>query len=201
MKCGADMTAATPVEASSAGATGSGFGYTPQPTMGGDPAPGTQERYGAAGYVPDSNGYAAPPQFAPNPAGYGSGPTMGIADQGQLVGFWMRLGAYIIDAILLAIVIGILRAIHLGGLGSLVDIVYFVGFWSTTGQTLGMLALRIKVVREDGRPLTLATGILRYIGFVISVIVIFIGLLWVIWDPKKQGWHDKIAHTLVVRAR
>jgi uncharacterized RDD family membrane protein YckC len=126
---------------------------------------------------------------------------MGIADQGQLAGFWVRLGAYIIDAILIGIVVGILNAIRLGGVGSLVQIVYFVAFWSTTGQTVGMLALRIKVVREDGRPLTLATGIMRYIGFVISAIVIFIGLLWVIWDPKKQGWHDKIAHTLVVRAR
>ncbi len=86
----------------------------------------------------------------------------------------------------------------LRAVASLADAVYFVVFWSTTGQTLGMRVLRIKVVRGDAQPLSWVTGLLRYVGYVLSLISLGLGLLWVIWDPRRQGWHDKIAGTLVV---
>jgi uncharacterized RDD family membrane protein YckC len=60
--------------------------------------------------------------------------------------------------------------------------------------------MNIKVARTDGASLTIGTGIVRYIGFLLSTVVIFLGVLWVLWDPNKQGWHDKIANTVVVRA-
>ena len=116
----------------------------------------------------------------------------------RLAGFGPRALAFLIDAILVGIVAGPLRGTDSRGIASFADFVYFVAFWSTTGQTLGMRALRITLVREDGQPLSWATGLLRYVGYVLSIIPLCLGLLWILWDPRKQGWHDKIAHTLVV---
>ncbi len=221
MKCGADMTAATPVEASSAGATGSGSGYTPtptpQPAMSGDPPRGTQERYGAAGYAPDSNGYTAAPQFAPNPASYGAGPNAGMINQGQLAGLGGRLLAYIIDALIIfaaaivvVIIAAILNAIHLGAVGVLLFIALYIGAivyqpycWvARAGQTIGHQAMHMRVVKLDGGPITIGTAIVRFIGFIVDSIIfgLPIGLLWCLWDAKKQCWHDKIANTVVVQA-
>lgn len=177
MKCGADLTAPVEAGVGSGGSQGqtayappSNQGYTPGYTPG-----------GSTGYTPSYAGVGA------------------MTGVGEHVGFGLRFVAYLIDIILLAIVGGILNAIHLGGLTTIVDIVYFVYFWSTTGQTVGMMPFKLKVVRVDGQPLSWSTGILRYVGLIISTIPIFLGLFWVIWDPQKQGWHDKIASTYVTR--
>ena len=134
------------------------------------------------------------------------------------VGFWRRTGAYLIDAIGLAIITSILGGIlnpapagagsdiygaysRGSGLNLLVNVVYFVGLWVYwNGQTLGMKALGIKVIKTDGSALTLSTGIIRYIGLFISFICLLIGVIWVAFDANKQGWHDKIASTYVVKA-
>lgn len=225
MKCGADMTATTPVEAGSAGATGSGFGYIPQSAMSGDPAPmsgdpapGTQERYGNAGYAPGPNGYSAPPQFAPNPLGYGASPTMGVVDLNQLAGIGSRFLSYILDVlvilagfIVVVIVAAILSAIHLRAIGVLLVFIYDVAaivympyFWVTrAGQTIGMKAMRVRVVKTNGSPVTVGPAILRIIGFYIVDSIIFgipVGILWCLWDAKRQCWHDKMADTIVIRA-
>jgi uncharacterized RDD family membrane protein YckC len=117
----------------------------------------------------------------------------------QLVGFGPRFVAYLIDAILIGIVSALLNVVHLGFLGSLVSIAYLVYFWSTTGVTIGNRVMNIRVAKADGSALSWGTGIVRYIGLIVSIIPIFLGLLWVIWDPNKQGWHDKLANTVVVR--
>lgn len=118
----------------------------------------------------------------------------------RLAGFGLRVLAFLVDAIVIGIVSGLLRGLDLRAVASLADAVYFVAFWSTTGQTLGMRALRIRVMRTDGQPLSWVTGLLRYVGYILSLIPLGLGLLWVLWDPRKQGWHDKIAATLVVYA-
>ena len=51
-----------------------------------------------------------------------------------------------------------------------------------------------------GAELTLVDAFIRYVGFILSCIVIFIGVIWVAFDANKQGWHDKIAGTYVVKA-
>ena len=63
---------------------------------------------------------------------------------------------------------------------------------------IGKKALKIKVVREDGKALDYKIAIIRYIGYFVSFIVFFLGYFWVIWDKEKQGWHDKIAGTFVI---
>lgn len=127
----------------------------------------------------------------------------------EKTGFLTRVLAFIIDAILLGVVNGILTAVLFGGdmtqgqgLGTILGLAYYVYFWSSAGggQTLGMKALSIRVVRTDGAPLTVTGAIIRYVGLIIAFIVFFIGVIWVAFDANKQGWHDKIAGTYVVKA-
>lgn len=76
---------------------------------------------------------------------------------------------------------------------------YYTLFWvKQNGQTLGKRLMGIRVVKEDGSPMDIGTSLIRYVGYIISGFVFCLGYLWIIWDSKKQGWHDKIAHTYVV---
>lgn len=124
-------------------------------------------------------------------------------------GFGTRFLAILIDVIGLAIVQAIIASILYGGrmngpepIGQILSIAYFVYFWSKAGggQTLGMRALNIRVVKTDGSQLDYVGAFIRYIGFIISCIPLFIGLIWAAFDGQGQGWHDKIANTYVVKA-
>ncbi len=227
MKCGADMTATAPAETSSAGGTTPGYSYTAGTGTSGGSAPGTQEAYRGTqeAYSSDNNynanagssAYGAAPQFAPPPSSYGAGANMGMVNQGQLASVGGRLIAYIIDfviivvaAIVVAIVASILGAIHLGFLGVLLFIAFYVGAvvyqpycWvKRAGQTIGHQAMHMRVIKSDGSPITVGTAIVRVLGFIVDSIIfgIPVGLLWCLWDAKKQCWHDKIADTVVVQA-
>lgn len=122
----------------------------------------------------------------------------------ERVGFFPRFIATIIDMVILGIVQYVLQMVldpSLAGLLSFVIyLAYFVYFWSSTGQTVGHKVMNLRVVRVDGAPLSVGTAVMRIIGFIISEIPLFLGLLWVLWDGGKQGWHDKIAGTCVVKA-
>ncbi len=130
-----------------------------------------------------------------------------VATASVKAGFWIRAIAYIVDGIILGVVGGVINAV-LGSntsLSSLINliigIVYFVYFWSASGngQTLGMRLFKLRVIRTDGSALTMTQAAIRWVGVLVSVLAIFIGLIWVAFDPQKQGWHDKIADTYVIR--
>jgi uncharacterized RDD family membrane protein YckC len=74
-----------------------------------------------------------------------------------------------------------------------------MGFLGWRGQTPGKMIVGIKVLRTDKKPLTLRDSALRYCGYLVSVISLFVGFIWVAFDKKKQGLHDKIADTCVVK--
>ena len=131
-------------------------------------------------------------------------------------GFWVRFLAVIIDAILLGILSSVLVpfsgpqftmtgnqiAVHAGSnaIGTLIGLAYFVGLWVWRGQTVGMMAFNMRVVNvADGQKIDLLRGLLRYVGLIISIIPLFLGLIWAAFDARKQGWHDKIASTVVIR--
>jgi uncharacterized RDD family membrane protein YckC len=78
------------------------------------------------------------------------------------------------------------------------SIVYYVGFWTTDGQTVGKTVLGLKVVGTGGSQLSTGKALLRYIGYIVNVIVLSIGFVWAAFDHRRQGWHDKIAGTVVV---
>jgi len=125
------------------------------------------------------------------------------------IGFWRRFGAIVIDIIAVGIVSSVLNALVFGGdqvrgngLSTLLGLAYYMYFWSAYGhgQTPGNRVLGIRVVKTTGAELTLMDAFIRYVGFILSCIVIFIGVIWVAFDANKQGWHDKIAGTYVVKA-
>ena len=77
---------------------------------------------------------------------------------------------------------------------------YFSFFYSATGQTLGMYAMGVRVVRMDGKAISFIGGLWRWICVLIAILPLGIGVLWVIVDDRRQGWHDKLAHTCVIYA-
>ena len=82
----------------------------------------------------------------------------------------------------------------------LFPVAYFIGFWTWLGKTPGMMLFGLRVAREtDGSKPSLGRSFLRYVGYWLSWIALFIGFIWVAFDSRKQGWHDKIAGTVVVR--
>ena len=76
----------------------------------------------------------------------------------------------------------------------------FLLFWSKKQATIGQICLSMKIVdaKTLGKP-TNKQLVIRLFGCVLSTLVFFLGILWIIFDPKKQGWHDKLAHTLVIK--
>lgn len=110
---------------------------------------------------------------------------------------WQRLLAAILDLILISIAAGI---VHLRPpFFLIVALAYFVGMWTWRGTTIGGIVLKLKVVRPDGRPLTVVVALVRGLAAAFSAVVLFLGFLWIAWDKDKQGWHDKIAGTEVIR--
>jgi uncharacterized RDD family membrane protein YckC len=84
--------------------------------------------------------------------------------------------------------------------GFVIGGVYFVVMWSRFGQTLGQKLCGLRVVdAATGERIPLGRAVGRYIGFLVSAWVLYIGLIWVAGDSQKQGWHDKMASTFVVR--
>lgn len=128
------------------------------------------------------------------------------------VGVPLRLAAYLIDWVALTVadhglglILNAARIPSVDGywsgavLPTLTGLVYFGYFFSTSGQTVGKRLLGLKVIRIDGRPLEWATGLTRYIGYLLSAMVFFLGFILISLDPLHQGLHDKLAGTTVVR--
>jgi uncharacterized RDD family membrane protein YckC len=76
---------------------------------------------------------------------------------------------------------------------------YFIFFWSTTGQTPGDRVMRIRVRdgRED-RPLTVGRAVVRLLGAVLSALLLFLGYVMILFDPRRRGLHDRMANSIVV---
>lgn len=76
---------------------------------------------------------------------------------------------------------------------------YYVWMNGTYGATIGKMLLKLKIVKEDGSKITYSDALLREIGSYLSFVVLCLGYLAIIGDKKKQGWHDKISHTVVLQ--
>ena len=71
--------------------------------------------------------------------------------------------------------------------------------WTWKGTTVGGIVLKLQVIRGDGGPLTFLVALVRALAGAFSIVVLFLGFFWIAWDRDKQGWHDKVAGTIVVR--
>jgi len=76
----------------------------------------------------------------------------------------------------------------------------YIHFYLRRGQSFGKRFIGVRVVRIDGRPIDYQTAVLRHIvGYPLSLLFFGLGIVWVLWDGRRQGWHDKLAKTVVVR--
>jgi uncharacterized RDD family membrane protein YckC len=75
-------------------------------------------------------------------------------------------------------------------------------FWLYKSATPGKMALNMKVVDVDtGEKLSVGQSIGRYFAYIPAMAILMIGIIWVAFDKRKQGWHDKLAKTVVIRKR
>lgn len=111
-------------------------------------------------------------------------------------GFWVRMGALLIDALLVGICLSVLDHHHLE---LLVLAAYGAVMWKLRGSTVGGIVFDLHVVRLDGRPVDWETAIIRALSCFLSLAVAGLGFIWIALDPNNQAWHDKIAGTVVVR--
>ncbi len=139
----------------------------------------------------------------------------------EKAGFGIRFISYILDSIVIGIISSIITfpftptyipsitfnnstGVELFDISSiltsLLGILYFVYFEGQRGATPGKMVTKLKVVGTDGTmPIGYGGAFIRYIGRMISLLVLALGYIWIIFDKDKQGWHDKIANTYVVR--
>jgi uncharacterized RDD family membrane protein YckC len=110
--------------------------------------------------------------------------------------FWERMGAAFLDIVLVSILSSLVGGLPLG---LLVALAYFAGMWAWRGTTIGGIVLGLKVVRYDGQPVTFAVALVRSLSSALSTIVLFLGFFAIAWDADRQGWHDKIAGTIVLK--
>src|ERR1700736_325833 len=111
-------------------------------------------------------------------------------------GFWIRMGALLVDALLVGFLMGALHVYHLE---LLVLAAYGAVMWKMRGSTIGGIVFDLRVVRLDGREIEWEAASVRARGFFLSLAVAGLGFFWIAFDDQKQAWHDKIAGTVVVR--
>lgn len=85
-------------------------------------------------------------------------------------------------------------------LALVVQVGYWIYFWGTSGSTLGMRLLHLRVVdAETGGPIGYARATVRFLMTIVNSWACYIGWIWVAFDPRKQGWHDKVANSVVLQ--
>ena len=136
--------------------------------------------------------------------------------QYEYAGFWMRFLASVIDSVIFFIALG-LPLVLIGNftgidpwdstefgvmdvISNVLSVVIYVFFWVKYAGTPGKRLLKLKILDADtGEHLSVGKAIIRYIGYIPSALVLFLGFIWVAFDARKQGWHDKMANSVVVK--
>jgi uncharacterized RDD family membrane protein YckC len=140
------------------------------------------------------------------------------AFEGGYVGFWARVLASLIDSILaLFIIIPVVLVVYgkdyfayvglfHGPVDMLMNVVFpavaIILFWLARSATPGKMLISAKIVDANtgNKPAT-SQLIVRYLSYYVSMLPLFLGFIWVAFDKRKQGWHDKLARTVVVYGR
>ena len=134
----------------------------------------------------------------------------------EYAGFWIRFWASLIDLIVVIIVLVIPLSFIYGSeywvsekyvqgfwdvlLGYIVPFVGTIWFWLRFLGTPGKMANRLRIVdARTGDKLSIMQAIGRYFAYIPAMLPLCLGLIWVGIDKKKQGWHDKLAGTVVIR--
>lgn len=118
--------------------------------------------------------------------------------------FYERLAAFALDFVLIAILAQAVRLDRLFGEWSpdgnllLLALVYHVAFWTWKQTTVGGIICQLRITRIDGTPMRFAEAFVRGLSGIFSLAFAAIGFLWILRDPERQAWHDRIAGTFVV---
>jgi uncharacterized RDD family membrane protein YckC len=140
----------------------------------------------------------APPPLVNGPSAEGSASSQALL-QFPLADFIDRLCAFGIDVALVLIVSGSLDLMDDAGGPILLMLAYHVGFWTWKGTTVGGIICQLRVVRAGSEPLRFVDALVRGLAGILSIAVFGLGFLWVLKDPERQGWHDRVAGTYVVK--
>ena len=133
----------------------------------------------------------------------------------KYVGFWTRVGASLIDGLILLVIVGPVLTLYYGEsywtseefvqgpfdflLSWLFPAVAIIWCWVAKQATPGKMAVRAKILdAKTGRAPSTGQYIGRYVAYFVSGIPLGLGLIWIAFDARKQGWHDKLAGTVVV---
>lgn len=136
----------------------------------------------------------------------------------EYVGFWIRFAASLIDSVLLMLLIAPIGYLLLGTnqfdlsdqpsdlphflLSAMLPAFVVIVFWNQRQSTPGKMLFRARIIdATTGAEPRTGQWMVRYLGYYLSAFVAGLGFIWVAFDRRKQGWHDKIAGTVVVRAR
>ena len=136
----------------------------------------------------------------------------------QYAGFWARFGAQVIDTILIAAVTVPLLHFFYGPyywymeglvagptdffLSWIVPAGAVILFWKYRQATPGKMVISARVVdAQTGLPPSTPQCIGRYLGYFVSALMLGLGFIWIAFDSRKQGWHDKLAGTVVIKKR
>ena len=173
-------------------AKGDGPGASVPPPAAGVARAAAPSPAAAAGFTgssaPDASAAAAAASPAVAPA---------IAAALPHAGFWIRMAALLLDALLVGFLLGVLR--HAFHMELLALAAYGAVMWKLRGSTVGGIVFDLQVVRLDGRAVDWETAIVRALACFLSLAVVGLGFFWIAFDDAKQAWHDKIAGTVVVR--
>jgi uncharacterized RDD family membrane protein YckC len=110
-----------------------------------------------------------------------------------------RVAAGVLDLILVVLAWQLLDQFRGVRMFFLVLLAYHVGFWAWKGTTIGGIICQLRVVRTDGTPLRFVDALVRGLSAIFSVAVVGLGMFWILRDPERQAWHDRIAGTYVVK--
>jgi len=113
--------------------------------------------------------------------------------------FLDRVAAFAVDAVLVAIAVNLLDLSRHDGWFPLLLVAYHIAFWAWRGTTLGGIIVGLRVIRVQGTDLRFPDALVRGLSGIFSIAALGIGCFWMLQDPEKQMWHDKIAGTLVVK--
>ena len=134
----------------------------------------------------------------------------------EYAGFWIRFGALLIDLVIMAIVLYVPLSLIYGEeywigdkliygfwdvmLGYVVPFVATIWFWLRYLGTPGKMVMKLQIVdASTGGKMRTGQAIGRYFAYILSAVPLCLGFIWVGVDQRKQGWHDKLAGTVVIR--
>ena len=172
----------------------------PAPAVGSIPQGAPEPAYAASApvsaFVPDASGPVDAATATPVPPSPAVPTDLAVYPRAS---FLDRVAAFAVDAVLVAIAVNLLDLSRHDGWFPLLLVAYHIAFWAWRGTTLGGIIVGLRVVRVQGTDLRFPDALVRGLSGIFSIAALGIGCFWMLQDPEKQMWHDKIAGTLVVK--